>query len=73
MRARYGCTGVSLRQHNEPDGNQTVWHFHQHIIARWPDDHLTAEDRATRYPSADERRMYADLLRLDGPVVLGVE
>ena len=27
LRSSYeGCTGTSMRQHNEPDGNQDVWH-----------------------------------------------
>lgn len=71
MRTHYGCTGISLRQHNEPDGNQTVWHFHQHIIARWPDDQLTAQHRATNYPPPHERRRYAELLQQDGPISVG--
>lgn len=35
-----GCDGVSTRQHNEPAGNQDVWHFHQHIFPRFHGDRL---------------------------------
>ncbi|MFD7025791.1 HIT family protein [Promicromonospora sukumoe] len=40
MRTAYGCAGVSTRQHNEPAGNQDVWHFHQHLFPRYPGDDL---------------------------------
>ncbi len=40
LRRVYGCDGVSTRQHNEPAGNQHVWHFHQHIFPRWEGDGL---------------------------------
>jgi histidine triad (HIT) family protein len=28
MKDAYGCTGVTVRQNNEPDGSQDVWHHH---------------------------------------------
>ena len=34
------CTGTSTRQHNEPAGNQDVWHFHTHVFPRYKDDNL---------------------------------
>lgn len=34
------CQGTSLRQHNEPVGNQDVWHFHLHLYPRYPNDNL---------------------------------
>lgn len=40
MKTAYGCDGVSTRQHNEPAGNQDVWHFHQHVFPRWSGDRL---------------------------------
>jgi histidine triad (HIT) family protein len=40
MKAAYACDGVSTRQHNEPAGNQDVWHFHQHVFPRWEGDRL---------------------------------
>jgi len=35
-----GCDGVSTRQHNEPAGNQDIWHFHQHVFPRFVGDDL---------------------------------
>lgn len=40
MKLAYSCAGVSTRQHNEPAGNQDVWHFHVHVFPRFPDDEL---------------------------------
>ncbi len=38
MKAAYACDGVSTRQHNEPAGNQDVWHYHLHVTPRYKDD-----------------------------------
>lgn len=38
MKAAYSCDGVSTRQHNEPAGNQKVWHYHLHVFPRWVGD-----------------------------------
>lgn len=55
------CEGVSTRQHNEPAGNQDVWHYHVHVFPRWSDDGLYA---ATRRPaSAADMQALADTLR----------
>jgi len=57
----YKCDGVSSRQHNEPDGNQDVWHYHLHVFPRYKDDRLyTSEKRAT---TVEERAAYASKLR----------
>jgi histidine triad (HIT) family protein len=62
MRAAYGCDGISTRQHNEPSGNQDVWHLHVHVFPRWADDRLYEQHRSTRWVPAEERRPYADRL-----------
>lgn len=38
MKKVYACDGVSTRQHNEPSGNQDVWHYHLHVTPRYKDD-----------------------------------
>jgi len=43
MKSAYGSDGVSTRQHNEPAGNQDVWHFHIHVYPRYEGDELDAE------------------------------
>lgn len=64
IRSAYdGYTGTSTRQHNEPDGNQDVWHFHTHIFPRYPDDRLYQNHDNKRAVSPSERAPYAALLR----------
>ena len=57
----YGCDGVSSRQHNEPAGNQDVWHYHLHVFPRWKNDKLYFERR--HWTSPELRRPYAEKLR----------
>ena len=62
MKAAFGCDGVSTRQHNEPAGNQDMWHFHQHVFPRFHGDDLYVrhKDRALA-PSADREAAAARL------------
>lgn len=61
MKSALACDGVSTRQHNEPAGNQDVWHFHQHVFPRYEGDNLYGSEKL-RYEDA-ERAHYAGLLR----------
>jgi histidine triad (HIT) family protein len=63
MRHTYGCDGVSTRQHNEPAGNQEVWHFHVHVFPRYPADRLYMSAPDPEYVTADQRGLYAERLR----------
>jgi histidine triad (HIT) family protein len=40
QRERLACAGVSLFQANEPAGFQTVFHFHLHVVPRYPGDRV---------------------------------
>lgn len=62
MRRTYDCEGVSTRQHNEPDGNQDVWHLHVHVFPRHPGDDLYVRHREARWVGPDERMPYAEVL-----------
>ena len=63
MKAAYGCDGTSLRQHNEPAGNQDVWHFHLHVFPRWEGDRLYQRHDEAREVETEERQRYAARLR----------
>jgi histidine triad (HIT) family protein len=63
MKAAYGCDGTSTRQHNEPAGNQDVWHYHMHVFPRYANDQLYLTMRAPM--AAEERAFYAARLRRD--------
>jgi len=61
MKREYGCAGVSTRQHNEPAGNQDVWHYHLHVFPRYPGDDLYGNKPVNTTPA--ERAPYARRLR----------
>jgi len=63
MKERYGCEGIAFRQHNEPAGNQDVWHFHLHVFPRWENDALYMNHENARYVRSEERLPYAEKLR----------
>jgi histidine triad (HIT) family protein len=61
MKEAYRCGGISTRQHNEPAGDQEVWHYHLHVFPRWQGDDLYGSKY--RLTTAEERRPYAERLR----------
>lgn len=61
MKDGFGCTGISLRQSNEPDGKQDVWHHHTHVIGRFVGDRM--ESFRLEPNSAGERRPIVETLR----------
>ncbi|WP_152365511.1 HIT family protein [Microlunatus speluncae] len=65
LKTAFDCAGVSTRQHNEPAGNQDVWHYHLHVFPRFRDDGLygTRGD----WVDADRMRTYADRIRAAWP------
>lgn len=63
MKETYKCDGVSFRQHNEPAGDQEVWHFHMHVFPRWDNDGLYAHHDQARWTNPEERLPYAEKLR----------
>ena len=63
IRATYGCDGVSTRQHNEPAGNQDVWHLHMHVFPRYEGDLLYQTLAQPGFVPAAERAPYAQRLR----------
>lgn len=61
MKSIYSCDGILLRQHNEPAGDQNIWHYHLHVIPRYyGDDFHTAERSAF---VAEERAEFANRVR----------
>ncbi len=67
----YRCAGVSTRQHNEPAGNQDVWHYHLHVTPRYHNDQFYGSQRA--FMPAEERAEHAGQLRawIAGQLELG--
>lgn len=63
LRDVYGCDGTSFRQHNEPGGNQEVWHYHLHVFPRYHGDRLYERTLERRTVTPEERAPYAARLR----------
>ncbi len=63
LKAAYDCGGTSFRQHNEPAGNQDVWHYHLHVFPRYRGDDLYGRNVERRTTTPAERQPYADKLR----------
>lgn len=61
MKSAYRCAGISTRQHNEPAGNQDVWHYHLHVFPRYADDQLYTSRPALM--KAEQRAEYARSLK----------
>lgn len=61
MKQVFKCEGVSTRQHNEPAGDQDVWHYHLHVTPRFRGDGLYTAPML-RY-AEEERLKLAALLR----------
>ena len=61
MKRAYNCDGTSFRQHNEPAGNQEVWHYHLHVFPRYVGDDLYRHKGRTTTP--EERAPYVERLR----------
>jgi histidine triad (HIT) family protein len=63
IRSTYECTGTSVRQHNEPHGNQDVWHFHAHVFPRHDNDRLYERAPIDGFADPDRRAAFASRLR----------
>ena len=63
MKTAFGCDGVSTRQHNEPAGNQDMWHFHQHVFPRFHGDDLLRAPQGASAGAGADREAAASRLR----------
>lgn len=66
LKTAFACEGVSTRQHNEPAGNQEVWHYHVHVFPRYGGDNLYGSQEEY-WPPAEEVRALADRVRAAWP------
>jgi histidine triad (HIT) family protein len=62
MKVAYECDGISFRQHNEPAGNQDVWHYHLHVFPRYDGDNLYLNHNKTQFVSNLEKKPYVEKL-----------
>ena len=63
IKESYPSDGTSMRQHNEPDGEQDVWHFHVHVFPRYKNDKLYQNHDKKRFVEKEEKRQYVEKLK----------
>ncbi|OGG07209.1 hypothetical protein A2872_00775 [Candidatus Gottesmanbacteria bacterium RIFCSPHIGHO2_01_FULL_42_12] len=64
MKTSHKCDGTTLRQNNEPAGNQHAFHYHLHIFPRYDGDSFNEGMTKKSILSAPEERIpYAEALR----------
>lgn len=65
----YGCDGVIILQNNGQASDQTVFHYHVHVIPRWVGDTFlilyAAHSETQKLMPADKRAEIAAALRLE--------
>ncbi len=63
LKKAYGCDGITLRQNNEPAGDQHAFHYHLHIFPRYENDGFN-QNMASKSKLAEpqERKKYAQKL-----------
>lgn len=62
LKSTYQCDAVSMRQHNEPAGNQDIWHYHLHVFPRYEGDNLYQNDGLKELSPPEDRVAYAKKL-----------
>jgi histidine triad (HIT) family protein len=61
LKEALACDGITIRQNNEPAGDQEVWHYHVHIVPRYENDNYHHEPRFAM--PVPERIKYVKQLR----------
>ena len=57
MKKIYGCDGITLRQNNEPAGDQHAFHYHLHVFPRYENDNFNQEIAKKSFLSDPEDRL----------------
>ena len=62
MKSEYPCDGIMILQHNEPAGDQNIWHYHLHVIPRYQNDDFYSAQKSPF--EVGERAQYAQKLKV---------
>ena len=64
MKKAYKCDGITLRQNNEPAGDQHAFHYHLHIFPRYNGDKFNVGmTKKSMLSDPDDRIKYAQMLK----------
>ena len=60
----YKCDGITIRQNNEPAGDQHAFHYHLHVFPRYENDNFNQELTKKSFLSEPKDRVkYAEKLK----------
>lgn len=57
IKQTYDCDGITLRQNNEPAGDQHAFHYHLHVFPRYKGDNFNQELTKKSYLSVPKERV----------------
>lgn len=64
IKQTYHCDGITLRQNNEPAGDQHAFHYHLHVFPRYSQDNFNQRlAEKSKLSEPIERIKYAEKLR----------
>lgn len=63
VKEAYKCDGITLRQNNEPAGDQHAFHFHLHIFPRYEGDKYNIVGGDKRASTPEERQQYIEKIK----------
>lgn len=64
LKESYHCHGITLRQNNDPAGDQHALHFHLHIFPRYENDRFNQNmAKPSRLSDPSERVVYVNRLQ----------
>lgn len=64
LKSTYICDGITVRQNNEPAGDQHAFHYHVHVFPRYKNDGFNMQDQnSKRLAEVAERATYAKKLK----------
>lgn len=65
LKEAYDCDGITIRQNNEPKGDQHAFHFHTHVFPRYENDGYNSQlPSQKRLAEPQERAGYAEKLKM---------
>jgi histidine triad (HIT) family protein len=63
LKLAYKCEGITIRQNNEPAGDQHAFHYHLHVFPRYEGDKFNTESGNKRATTEEERQEYIKKLK----------
>ena len=64
LKDAYHCDGITLRQNNEPAGDQHAFHYHLHVFPRYNNDNFNKNcSEKSRLSEPSERIKFAEKLK----------